>query len=130
MNSSPRSVIGPAAIVAAISIGVWWVRAPGLTSIILVPPLFLGVGVGVVARYSTARPAALVVTAAVTTSVLFGVGVASWSADGIHGEALGGFIVIAACIVAEATLAAAVGARVGRTRRDRELSSTPAAAGD
>ena len=52
MRNVRESVTG-VVIVIAIAVGVWWVRIPGLTSFVLVPPLFLGVGVGVVARYSS-----------------------------------------------------------------------------
>ena len=91
-----------AAIVAAISVGVWWVRVPGLASFVFFPPLLLGVGVGVVARYSVARPRVLVVTVMATTAILFGFGAARWSSYGVHGEALGNVVVLAACVVAEA----------------------------
>jgi hypothetical protein len=106
--------------VVAIAVGVWWVRIPGLTSFVLVPPLLLGVGVGVVARCSAARPGALVVTAAVTTVILFGILVARYSSYGVHGDSMVNVVVVGACVVIEAALASGAGALVGAMRRDRE----------
>ena len=115
-----------AAVVVAIAIGVWWVRVPGLSSFIFFPPLLLGVGVGVVARYSTARPAVLVVAAVTTTAIQFGFAAARWSAYGVHGRAMSIVMAFAACVVAETALAAGVGALVGRRRRATVPCSTTA----
>lgn len=121
MHSTSRSVVG-VAIVSAIGIGVWWV--PGFASFLPFPPLILGVGVGVVARYSVARPSVLVVTATATTAIIFAFFVARTSSYGVHGDALGNVIALGALIVAEAALAAGAGATLGRLgRRDREAGA-------
>ena len=112
-------------LVAAISVGVWWLRIPGLTSFVMIPPLLLGIGVGVVTRCSAAPPIALVVTALVTTAILFGIVVARWSAYGVHGEALGNVIGMGALVVVEAAFAAGAGAFVGRRGRDRANRARP-----
>jgi hypothetical protein len=112
VGSARRSRTG-AVIVVAIAIGVWWVRVPGLTSFVFIPPLVLGIGVGLVARYSTARTGVLVATAAATTAMLFGFVVARWSSYGVHGDALGNTIAVGAFVVAEAALAAGAGPLIG-----------------
>jgi hypothetical protein len=117
VHSTNRSAVG-VAIVAAIGVGVWWV--PGFASFLVLPPLMLGVGVGVVARCSRARPGALVVTATVTTALVFGFFVTRVSSYGVRGDALGNVIGLGAVIVAEAALAAAAGATLGRIGRNRE----------
>jgi hypothetical protein len=113
-----RGSAAGAAIVAAIGVGIWWL--PGFHSFLLFPPLVLGVGVGFVARYMKARPSVLVITAAVTTAAIFGFFVARVSSFGVHGDALGNVLVVAALIVVEATLAAGAGASLGVMLRYRE----------
>jgi hypothetical protein len=122
VSNAWKSVVG-VLCVAAIAIGVWWVHVPGLTSFVLVPPLMLGVGVGVVARFSAARPGLLMLTAVVTTAILFGIVVARWSSYGVHGEALGNVITLGACVVVEAALASGAGALLGRKGPDREAAA-------
>jgi hypothetical protein len=112
-------------IVAAIGIGVWWV--PGFSAFVLLPPLLLGVGVGIVARYSGARPLVLVVTAAATTAILFSTVVVRYSSYGVHGDAMRTVVAVGSLVVVEAALAAAAGATFGRRQRDRETAAARSA---
>ena len=74
LSDQRRMVVGPL-IVAALGIVVWWM--PDLAAFIFFPPLVLGVGVGFVARYTDAPPSVLVMTAAASTAIIFGVYVAA-----------------------------------------------------
>lgn len=124
MRSARKSPTG-VVIVAAIGIGVWWV--PRFASFLLLPPLLLGLGVGLVARYSNARPSALVTTAIATTAVVFGFFVVRLSSYGVH-NALGNVMAFGALIVAEGALAAGAGASLGgRKRRNLEAGEARSA---
>jgi hypothetical protein len=111
-------------IVAALGVGVWWI--PNFSSFLLFPPLLLGVGVGIVARYSGSQPGVLVTTAAVTTAVLFSVLVLRYSSFGVHGDAMGVVIAAGVLVVVEATLAAGAGAVLGRMRRNSAAANPSA----
>src|SRR5690349_4352674 len=65
-----KAMVGPL-IVAALGILVWWL--PYFRTFIFFPPLVLGFAVGLVARYTDAPPSVLVVTAAASTAIIFGV---------------------------------------------------------
>jgi hypothetical protein len=110
-----------AAMVAVMAIAVWLV--PGLSNFLLFPPVLLGVGVGLVARYCGARSSILVLAAMVTTAIIFGVFIVRVSSYGVHGESLGIALAMGALVVTEATLAAAAGATLGRMRRHRDAAA-------
>ena len=116
LSDQRRMVVGPL-IVAALGIVVWWI--PDLAAFIFFPPLVLGVGVGFVARYTDAPPSVLVMTAAASTAIIFGVYVARASSFGLQEPVL----VFSLLIVVEAAFAAGAGAAVGRRRRDRNAAA-------
>ena len=114
-----KMLVGPL-IVAALGIIVWWL--PKFSTFIFFPPLVLGFGVGLVARYTDAPPSVLVLTAAASTAIIFGVYAARVSSLGPQ-DGLGPVLFVSALIVAEAALAATAGAAVGRTRRNRRTAT-------
>lgn len=119
--SDPKGVFVGTLTVAALGIAVWWV--PDFASFIFFPPLVLGVGVGVVARYTDAPRSVLVITAAASTAIIFGVYVTRASSFGVHGDALAIVLGFSALIVAEAALASAAGAALGRRRRNQKVAT-------
>jgi hypothetical protein len=122
LRDETKVAVGPL-IVAALGIVVWWL--PDFAAFIFFPPLVLGVGVGLVARYTDAPRSVLVITAAASTAIVFGVYVARVSSFGLHGDALETVLLFSALVVAEAALAAGAGAALGRKRRHRNTASAP-----
>jgi hypothetical protein len=118
VTSTWKPVVGVFAVLA-ISVLVWSVRVPSLP-VVFFSPILLGVGVGVVSRYSTVRPGALVVTAVVTAATRFGLGVVQKSSYGLARTGLHAALVVALLVVLEVLLATVVGARVGVSRRARD----------
>jgi hypothetical protein len=119
LSDQRKVVVGPL-IVAALGIAVW--RVPDFAAFIFFPPLVLGVGVGLVARYTDAPPSVLVITAAASTAIIFGVYAARASSFGLH-DGLGRVLAFSALIVAEAATAAGAGAAFGRRRRNRNATA-------
>jgi hypothetical protein len=124
LSDQKKVVVGPL-IVAVLGIAVWWV--PDFATFIFFPPLVLGLGVGFVARYTDAPSSVLVITATASTAIIFGVYAARVSSFGVHGDALEVVLVFSALVVAEAALASAAGAALGRTRRNRVRAATRSA---
>ena len=120
LSGQRKVVVGPL-IVVALGVAVWWV--PDFASFIFFPPLVLGVGVGLVARYTDAPPSVLVFTAAASTAIIFGVYVTRASSLGVHGDAFEIVLGFSALIVAEAALVSAAGAALGRRRRNQKVAA-------